>query len=151
MAKRWSPPACARAQTPRSWLAPPRPVDAMDAKGDLWTLLAAVGVPLEALMVTTDAPAFLHPGRSGIVRQGPKTVLGYFGELHPRVLAALDLPGPMVAFELNLDAVAEPKRAQEGRARSAGVPAGAARLRVPGRQHGHRRQRAARCAGPSAR
>ena len=96
--------------TPRNWLAPQRPVDAMDAKADLWALLAAVGVPLEALQVTPDAPAFLHPGRSGLVRQGPKTVMGYFGELHPRVLAALDLPAPMVAFELNLDAVAEPKR-----------------------------------------
>jgi phenylalanyl-tRNA synthetase beta chain len=96
--------------TPRTWLVPQRPVDAMDAKGDLWALLTAVGVPLEALQVTTDAPSFLHPGRSGLVRQGPKTVMGYFGELHPRLLAALDLPGPMVVFELNLDAVAEPKR-----------------------------------------
>jgi phenylalanyl-tRNA synthetase beta chain len=96
--------------TPRSWLVPQRPVDAMDAKADLWTLLAAVGVPLDALQVTTDAPSFLHPGRSGIVRQGPRTVMGYFGELHPRLLAALDLPGPIVAFELNLDAVADPKR-----------------------------------------
>ena len=97
-------------QTPRSWLAPQRPVDAMHAKGDLWGLLAAVGVPLEALQITADAPAFLHPGRSGLVRQGPKTVMGYFGEIHPRLVAALDLPGPMVAFELNMDAVADPKR-----------------------------------------
>jgi phenylalanyl-tRNA synthetase beta chain len=97
-------------QTPRSWITPQRPVDAMDAKADLWAVLAATGVPLESLQVTTDAPAFLHPGRSAIVRQGPKTVLGYFGELHPRLLAALDLPAPMVVFELNLDAVADPKR-----------------------------------------
>ena len=97
-------------QTPRNWLAPQRPVDVMDAKADLWGLLTAAGVPLEALQVTTDAPSFLHPGRAGMVRQGPKTPLGYFGEIHPRLLAALDLPGPMVAFELNLDAVAEPKR-----------------------------------------
>jgi phenylalanyl-tRNA synthetase beta chain len=96
--------------TPRSWLVPQRPVDAMDAKCDLWALLTAVGVPLEALQVTTDAPSFLHPGRSGMVRQGPKTEMGYFGELHPRLLAALDLPAPMVVFELNLDAVADPKR-----------------------------------------
>ena len=97
-------------QTPRNWLAPQRPVDVMDAKADLWALLTAVGVPLEALQVSADAPGFLHPGRSGMVRQGPKTVMGYFGEVHPRLLAALDLPGPMVAFELNLDAVADPKR-----------------------------------------
>jgi phenylalanyl-tRNA synthetase beta chain len=96
--------------TPRNWLAPQRPADAMDAKADLWALLTAVGVPLESLQVTADAPAFLHPGRSGTVRQGPKVVLGYFGEIHPRLVAALDLPGPMVAFELNLDAVTDPKR-----------------------------------------
>jgi len=96
--------------TPRSWLTAQRPVDAMDAKGDLWTLLSAVGMPLESLQVTAEAPSFLHPGRSGLVRQGPKTEIGYFGEIHPRLLAALDLPGPMVMFELNLDAVPDPKR-----------------------------------------
>jgi phenylalanyl-tRNA synthetase beta chain len=96
--------------TPRSWLAPQRPVDEMDAKGDLWALLGAAGVSLESLQVTAEAPAFLHPGRSGLVRQGPKTMMAYFGEIHPRVLAALGLPGPMIVFELNLDAVADPKR-----------------------------------------
>ena len=96
--------------TPRNWLAPSRPVEAMDAKGDLWAALAAIGVPLDALMLTSDAPGFYHPGRSATVRQGPKTVLGTFGELHPRVLAALDLQGPVVAFELDLDAVGDPKR-----------------------------------------
>jgi phenylalanyl-tRNA synthetase beta chain len=96
--------------TPRSWLAPSRPVEAMDAKADLWAAMSAIGVPLDALIVTPDAPAFLHPGRSAHVKQGPKTVLGHFGELHPRLLRRLDLPGPMVVFALNLDAVADPKR-----------------------------------------
>jgi phenylalanyl-tRNA synthetase beta chain len=96
--------------TPRHWLAPARAVDAMDAKADLWAAMAALGVPLDALQVTPETPAFYHPGRSGLVRQGPKTVLGSFGELHPRVLAALDMVGPVVAFELDLDAVGEPKR-----------------------------------------
>jgi phenylalanyl-tRNA synthetase beta chain len=96
--------------TPRVWLTPARPVDAMDAKADLWAAITAAGVPLDALQVTADAPGFYHPGRCGTVRQGPKVTLGSFGELHPRVLAALDLPGPMVAFSLDLDAVAEPKR-----------------------------------------
>jgi phenylalanyl-tRNA synthetase beta chain len=97
--------------TPRHWATPVRPVDAFDAKADLWAALAALGVPLDALMVSADAvPEFYHPGRSGLVRQGPKTVLGSFGELHPRVLAALDMTGPVAAFALNLDAVPEPKR-----------------------------------------
>jgi phenylalanyl-tRNA synthetase beta chain len=42
--------------------------------------------------VSADAPGFYHPGRSGVVRQGPKIVLATFGEVHPSVLAALDLP-----------------------------------------------------------
>ncbi len=96
--------------TPRSWLAGSHGLDAMDAKGDLWAVLTAIGVPLEALTLSQDAPSFYHPGRSATLRQGPKTVLGSFGEIHPRVLAALDLPSPMVAFSLNLDAVADPKR-----------------------------------------
>ena len=82
----------------------------MDAKADLWTTLAALGVPMEALTVTADAPGYYHPGRSGTVRQGPKTVLATFGELHPRVLAALDLTGQVAAFELRLDAITDPKR-----------------------------------------
>ncbi len=96
--------------TPRHWASHSRPVDAMDAKADLWDLLLAIGVPMDALMVTPDAPGFYHPGRSGTVRQGPKTVLGHFGDLHPRVLAALNMTGSVAAFELNLDAIGEPKR-----------------------------------------
>ena len=86
----------------------------MDAKADVFAVLAALGVPMEALSVTADAPGFYHPGQSGVVRQGPKTVLATFGALHPRVLAALDATMPMVAFEFFLDAVVEPKRRRKG-------------------------------------
>ncbi len=97
-------------QTPRHWLTPARDVDAMDARGDALAVLAALGVPLDALTTTADAPGFYHPGRSGVLRQGPKTVLATFGALHPRVLGALGIAGPMAAFEVYLDAIADPKR-----------------------------------------
>jgi phenylalanyl-tRNA synthetase beta chain len=97
-------------QAPRSWIAPARGADAMDVKADVWAVFSALGVPLDALTVTDDAPAFYHPGRSGVVRQGPKTVLATFGALHPRVLAAIFLSDPAAAFEIFLDAIAEPKR-----------------------------------------
>jgi phenylalanyl-tRNA synthetase beta chain len=96
--------------TPRSWIAPARGVDAMDGKADLFAVLVALGVPMEALTVTADAPGHYHPGRSGKVRQGPKVALARFGELHPRLLAALDLPGPACAFEIDLGAIADAKR-----------------------------------------
>ncbi len=102
--------------TPRHWQVASRGVDAMDAKSDLWAALAGIGVPMEALQVTADAPAWYHPGQSGTVRQGPKTVLATFGAIHPRVLAALGVTGPAVAFELMLDAVAEPKRRKKAAA-----------------------------------
>jgi phenylalanyl-tRNA synthetase beta chain len=96
--------------SPRHWQGGAVAVDAMSAKADVWTVLAALGVPMEALSVTADAPGFYHPGQSGVVRQGPKTVLATFGALHPRVLAAIGLSGPAVAFEVFLDAVQDPKR-----------------------------------------
>ena len=96
--------------TPRHWGAPSRDLDAIDARGDALAVLAALGVSMEALTTTTDAPAWYHPGRSGVIRQGPKTVLAHFGAIHPRVLAALDVTGPAVACEVFLDRIAEPKR-----------------------------------------
>lgn len=98
-----------------SWPAGVAP-DAIAAKADALAVLAALGLPMDSLSVTADAPAYYHPGRSGTVRQGPKLALAYFGELHPRVLAALDLPSPSVGFEVLLDAIPEPKRRKKGAA-----------------------------------
>ena len=99
---------------PRHWSGAQTGPTALDAKADVWTVLAGLGVPMEALTVTTDAPGFYHPGQSGTVRQGPKTVLATFGALHPRLIAGLDLPTPAVAFEIDLDAIQEPKRRKKG-------------------------------------
>ncbi len=96
--------------TPRHPLASSRGLGAMDAKAAVLEVLQALGLPMESLSVTADAPGFYHPGRSGVVRQGPKLTLATFGELHPRVLQALDLTGPAAAFEVYLDRVPEPKR-----------------------------------------
>ena len=96
--------------TPRHPLAPSRAYNAFDAKAAAMDVLAALGLPMESLSVTPDAPGWYHPGRSGVVRQGPKLVLATFGELHPSVLAALDLQGPAAAFEVFLDRIPEPKR-----------------------------------------
>ncbi len=87
----------------------PRAVDAFDAKGDALGLVAQLGLTIENMQVATEAPGWYHPGRSGVVKLGPKTVLARFGELHPRVLAALDIKGPAVAFEVFLDALPAPK------------------------------------------
>jgi phenylalanyl-tRNA synthetase beta chain len=88
----------------------PQPYGAMDAKAGAMAALQALGLPMESLTVTPDAPAWYHPGQSGQVRQGPKLVLATFGALHPRIAAALDLVAPTAAFEVFLDRIPEPKR-----------------------------------------
>jgi phenylalanyl-tRNA synthetase beta chain len=84
-------------------------VDAFDAKADALALLNALGVPTGGLQVAPGGPAWFHPGRSGVLQFGPKNVVGAFGEVHPRVLKALDLKGPLVAFEIVLDALPLPR------------------------------------------
>ena len=84
-------------------------VDVFDAKRDAMTLLAALGVSANAVQAVPGGPSFLHPGRAATLKIGPKTVVGWFGQLHPSVCEALDAEGPMVAFEIILDAVPAPK------------------------------------------
>jgi phenylalanyl-tRNA synthetase beta chain len=80
-----------------------------DLKADLMALLDEFGAP--PLQVVQGANSdWWHPGRSARLQLGPKNVVAEFGELHPRILKALDVDGPMVAFELNLDSIPEPKR-----------------------------------------
>lgn len=92
----------------RSWTKAAHPADAFDVKADvLMALEAAMGSPMTA-PVKAGAPSWYHPGRSGTLALGPK-VLAYFGELHPAVVAAFDLTGPVAAFELVLGAIPETK------------------------------------------
>ncbi len=95
--------------TERHWEGSSRAVDAFDAKGDALAALSAAGAPVDNLQVFTSAPSYFHPGRSGVLGLGPKNVLAAFGELHPRVLEAMDIKGPVVAFEVFLDNIPQPK------------------------------------------
>ena len=79
-------------------------------KGDLLALLEALGAPVASLqLVQGQNRDWWHPGRSARLQLGPKTVMAEFGALHPRALKALDADGPMLAFEIVLDAVPEPR------------------------------------------
>src|ERR1700733_13560602 len=84
-------------------------VDIFDAKRDVMALLSALGVNPGAVQVVSGGPSFLHPGRAATLQFGPKTVVGWFGQLHPSACEALDAEGPIVAFEITLDAIPAPK------------------------------------------
>jgi len=87
-----------------------QPFDAFDAKAEALALLAAAGAPVDNLQVMGEAGDAWHPGQSGTLRLGPKTVLAAFGMVHPLTAKAYDLDGPVAAVELYLDAI-PPKRA----------------------------------------
>jgi phenylalanyl-tRNA synthetase beta chain len=100
----------------RSWSKDGHGADAFDVKADMLAVLdAAMGASMTA-PIKPGAPAWYHPGRSGTLALGPKTI-AYFGEMHPKIVAAFDLKGPVAAFEVILDAIPESK--SKGKARSA--------------------------------
>jgi phenylalanyl-tRNA synthetase beta chain len=96
---------------PRHWRDRAGEPDLYTAKADALAALAAAGAPIDNIQSVAEPPAWFHPGRAGVLRLGP-TVLGHFGELHPEVLAAFNLKGPVAAFEVFVDAVPLPRAAR---------------------------------------
>jgi phenylalanyl-tRNA synthetase beta chain len=86
-----------------------RLVDVFDSKADAEAILSAMGAPAK-VQIRRGADAWWHPGRHGIICLGPKKVLGVFGELHPKVLKALDVKGPAVAFTLWPEEIPMPRK-----------------------------------------
>lgn len=92
-----------------------RAVDVFDVKADAEAILAAMGAPAR-VQILRDAAPWWHPGRHGKICLGPKKVLGVFGEIHPRVLAAMDVRGPAMGFTLWPQEVPLPRKSGATRA-----------------------------------
>ncbi len=93
----------------RHWTGAAGSVGVFDAKADALALIAALGINPAAVQAVPGGPDWLHPGRSLTFRLGPKTPIGVCGEVHPEVLRALDVAGPVAVFEIVLDALPAPK------------------------------------------
>ncbi|MGX0976874.1 phenylalanyl-tRNA synthetase beta chain [Roseovarius sp. MBR-51] len=91
-----------------------RVVDVFDAKADAEAILSAIGAPSK-VQILRDGPVWFHPGRHGRICLGPKKVLGVFGEVHPRILQALDVKGPAVAFTLYPAEIPLPRKTSASR------------------------------------
>ncbi|WP_323803291.1 phenylalanine--tRNA ligase subunit beta [Sulfitobacter litoralis] len=87
-----------------------RPVDVFDVKSDIETVLASIGAPAK-VQINRNGSDWFHPGRHGQICLGPKKVLGVFGEIHPRVLAAMDVKGPAMGFTIWPAEVPLPRKA----------------------------------------
>ena len=85
--------------------------DVFAVKADLLALLEELGAPVDKLQLAQgEAGAWWHPGQSARLQLGPKGVMAEFGAIHPAVLSALDVDGPVYGFELWLEAIPEPKK-----------------------------------------
>ncbi len=105
------------ASQPKQWLGGTRVVDAFDVKADVLAVIEACGLTSSTMQVVQGAPPWFHPGRSGTVQMGPKNQIAWFGEVHPMILSEMDVKGPIVAFELVLNALPAPR--QKGTAKAA--------------------------------
>lgn len=94
---------------PKHWAQAPRDVDIFDAKADAFMALEACGIDGEQLQIIFPGPSWYHPGRSGYFVLGPKNHLAAFGEIHPKVLAAMDIDPKIVGFEVYLNSIPLPK------------------------------------------
>ncbi len=83
------------------WVSP-RPVDWQDALDAARLAAEVLGVELTVRQGTHHA---FHPGRTAVLSAPDGTPLGYAGELHPKLVAAQDLPARTVAMELNLSSL----------------------------------------------
>ncbi|MEL7149239.1 MAG: phenylalanine--tRNA ligase subunit beta [Pseudomonadota bacterium] len=92
-----------------------RMVDVFDARADAEAILSALGAPAR-MQFARPAKAWWHPGRSARMTLGPKITLAAFGEIHPKVLKALDVKGPAVGFAVHIGAVPQPKNVSSTRA-----------------------------------
>ena len=94
----------------RHWNGDAGDVGWADAKADAIAALEAAGAPVDRLQIERGGADWLHPGRSGTLKLGPKVVLARFGEFHPALFKRLDVSGPICGFEVMLDAIPFPKR-----------------------------------------
>ena len=94
----------------RSWRGSETP-DLFDIKRDCLMALEVMGAPVASLQTGPADATWQHPGRGGALKLGNK-VIARFGDVHPRILNALDVEGPALAFEIMVDQIPAPRAKQ---------------------------------------
>jgi phenylalanyl-tRNA synthetase beta chain len=78
------------------------PWDAFDAKALALEAVRAVAGEVRVRVQATASVPYLHPGVAGELVLD-REVIGWFGEVHPRVRKRLGVEGTVFAFEVELD------------------------------------------------
>jgi phenylalanyl-tRNA synthetase beta chain len=104
------------------WWGPGRAADWSDMVAAVQAVAGALVVPV--VVSADDDHAPWHPGRCARITLEDGTLVGHAGELHPKALAALDLPERTVAAEIDVDVLtAASDRAVQARPFSTFPPA----------------------------
>jgi len=80
-----------------------RDFDIFDVKKDLFDAVELFGLKAASLQIgAQDAPKYYHPHRSATLKLG-KNIIGYFGEIHPKIAKKFDLKTAINVFEIFVD------------------------------------------------
>jgi phenylalanyl-tRNA synthetase beta chain len=93
---------CVGARVPAGWQGAAQPFEWSDAVAAALLVARTAGAEVH---VRAAEVAPWHPGRCAALALADGTVVGHAGELHPRVLGAVELPARTCAFEVDLDAL----------------------------------------------
>ena len=91
-----------------NWIENERKLDLFDAKRDLVQSLVESGLDQSKFHITSKAPNYYHPGKSGSIYQNfdDKISVAHFGEIHPNILQKLEIKTEaLILFEIYLDRI----------------------------------------------
>ncbi len=91
-----------------NWIEKERKLDVFDAKRDAIQSLVEIGLDQNKFKITSKAPSYYHPGKSGSINQNndERVPIAYFGEIHPNILQKLEIKTEaLILFEIYLDRV----------------------------------------------
>lgn len=77
-----------------------RDFDIFDVKKDIFDCLEIFGLKASSVQIyDAQAPKYYHPHRSATLKLG-KNIVGYFGEIHPRIAKIFDVKNAVNVFEI---------------------------------------------------
>ena len=80
-----------------------REIDIYDVKEDLISLIEFAGFNVDNLLFDrSNVPQYYHPGRSAAIKLG-RNILGFFGEIHPKIVELFGIKSKICIFELYID------------------------------------------------
>lgn len=83
-----------------------RAIDTFDVKQDLLLALEVLGIEMKSIsLLSENIPEFLHPGRSAVIKYR-NNIIGFLGQIHPKICNLYDLSPNIVVLELKIDALA---------------------------------------------